>query len=424
MRRTLLPLLVALAAFLTPSAAGAASLPGGFSLRPMISGLDAPTAVSWAPDGRMFISEQKGIVLVVPPGSSSPTQLLDISAHVNSFYERGLLGIVPDSAFASNGYLYLSYTLDDNPLDDDNAKAARVTRVTVQGDNTVANPASPETTIIGDYPQIPCPSTKNVDCVPTNGITHTIGAIRAGNDGSLWVAVGDGASADTGDPLAFRAFDVTSYGGKLLHVSRTGKGLKKHPFCPKDHKLTDVCTKVFARGLRNPFRFSFLPHGALAAGDVGAGYAEELDLVKGGQNMGWPCYEGTAQSDFAKYSQCKQLYKKERKRKKHGKPPLVTKPAYQYFHNFQGSVVVAGPRYAKTRYPKKYRKRVFFADYLRGFIKTIDLGAKGKKGKPSAFATGVPGIVDIEQGPDGNLVLVNYGNGQPGTGSVQELVHG
>src|SRR3990167_9279854 len=97
--------LVALVAGTPP--AGAVTLPAGFQQRTLASGLTDPTAVAWAPDGRIFIAEQSGRVLVVPANPTpdqiaAPTTLLDISNHVSDNDGRGLLGLAADSDFATN----------------------------------------------------------------------------------------------------------------------------------------------------------------------------------------------------------------------------------------------------------------------------------------------------------------------------------
>src|SRR5215208_754691 len=88
--------------------AAAATLPNGFEERTIASGLSLPTSIAWAPDGRMFIAEKRGVVRVVNTNGTIG-QLLDISAHVYGVADRGLLGIATDSDFANNHWLYLLY---------------------------------------------------------------------------------------------------------------------------------------------------------------------------------------------------------------------------------------------------------------------------------------------------------------------------
>ena len=57
--------------------------------------------------------------------------------------------------------------------------------------------------------------------------------------------------------------------------------------------LSGVCAKLYAKGFRNPFRFSLRPGSTPLVGDVGWNTREEIDLLQPGRNYGWPCYEGT-----------------------------------------------------------------------------------------------------------------------------------
>ena len=107
-------------------------------------------------------------------------------------------------------------------------------------------------------------ATRSIAC-PSDGITHSIGTVRSAPDGTLFVGSGDGAEFSGVDDRAFRSYDDKSYAGKVLHIDRNGRGLPGHPFCPADNDLSHVCTKVYAKGFRNPFRFTLRPGGGLIA---------------------------------------------------------------------------------------------------------------------------------------------------------------
>lgn len=304
-------LLVALLLACLHGSAAAAVLPAGFETRTLASGLDAPVAMTWAPDGRLFVAEFAGRVRTVVGGELLPEPLIDISDHVNGAVDRGLVGIAVDSDFETNHYLYLLYVHEEGSTPRNGAKSARLTRVVVRPDNTVANPSDPETVILGRDAAEPCPPPSNeVDCIPADAISHTVGSVRADPDGTLWVGSGDATPAQTTHENALRTYDTTSYAGKILHVDREGRGLPDHPFCPSDADLTHVCTKVYARGFRNPFRFS-LRGGGLGpiVGDVGMSAYEEINLTSAGRNYGWPCWEGPAhQPSWKSHPACAAVY--------------------------------------------------------------------------------------------------------------------
>ena len=111
-------LLIILMLFVGIFPASAMALPPGFGEADVVAGfpnLSGPTAVAYAPDGRTFVTEKSGRVRVVNPGSPSPSTLMNLSTKVNSYGDRGMLGIATDKDFASNGYLYLLYTYELNP---------------------------------------------------------------------------------------------------------------------------------------------------------------------------------------------------------------------------------------------------------------------------------------------------------------------
>jgi len=415
-----------LVALLVAAPAQSATPPAGFTEETIVGGLSSPVAAAPAPDGRIFVAEKPGRVRVVDRSGALLSQpLIDLSSQVNSYHDRGLLGIAVDRDFAVNGYLYLLFTFELSPLAPDSAAAmvARLLRVTVSSANTTSDP----TVLLGSYASGPCPPASNtVDCIPSNGASHSIGTIRVDPaDGTLWIGVGDSASFTQIDELAFRAYDERSFAGKILHVDRNGRGLPGHPFCPTNTDLTQVCTKLYAKGLRNPFRFSLRPDGPPIAGDVQWDANEELNVVKSGGNHGWPCWEANNHTPgYRNDPRCQELYA----------AGGDTKPIYAYPH-FDGSgssssAVVGGPEYNGTDWPAEYRSSIYFGDYAKGFVKRIrvddadrclDTDASGSCAARN-FATNWYGAVDLQRAPGGGLLFVLFGDGGP-NGSVRKFVY-
>ena len=310
-------------------AAQAATYPSGFEERTVVSGLTGPTAIAYAPDGRMFVIEKEGRLKVVPPGGSTATTILDISSEVNSYWDRGLLGIAVDSAFASNSLIYLLYTRERQPMtaDENGPMVSRLQKMTVSPQNEVSG----RMTILGSHDG-PCPAPSNtVDCIPSEGFSHSIGTVRSAPDGTLWVGSGDASSFSDVDPLALRTYDAQSMAGKIMHIDRNGQGLAGHPFCTTNGNLSHVCTKIWAGGFRNPFRFKLRPGGGLTVGDVGWGTTEEIDFVPtasgGGRLYGWPCYEGSAHTGGYqdREADCDPEYAREGTPQAHGPPCTSTR---------------------------------------------------------------------------------------------------
>jgi glucose/arabinose dehydrogenase len=424
----------------------ASSLPPGFEEVTLADGITAPSGAgtvdaTWAPDGRLFVAESSGVVYVHNPGAPADQNqvLLDISDHVNvNPSGRGLLGIATDSDFASNGYLYLLYTYDEDNSDSSDRKVSTLTRVVVHPDNSVDGGVTDpdETTILGSVHTIQTgadgscgPPSNSVDCIPSEGVSHSIGTVRSAPDGTLFVGTGDGSDYLIVDPISLNDDNPATYRGKIMHIDRAGHGLPGHPFCPGDDNLSDVCTKVYAEGLRNPYRFTLRPDGGLAIGDVGQVDFEEIDFAHGGENLGWPCREGFVPTPFkvsgqtyGDFPQCQAV----------NADNTTTPPALVAAHNYHqcdstlptGNTIIGGPVYEGDQYPAGYRGQLFFGD-------VGDLGIPGcgwlsrasvsgdSLSNYETFATGWPSGVDLESAPDGNLAYVSWHEG-----AVREIVYG
>jgi glucose/arabinose dehydrogenase/PKD repeat protein len=401
------------------STASAATYSSDFDERTLVDNLTMPTGVAWTPDGRMLITEKSGQLKLVPKNSSVATQIYDNGDGVNAYWDRGLLDVAVDSQFASNHFIYLLYTVEIGPLndlDDTGRMVSRLVKMTLNDNNTVSAP----TTILGTYSdthRTPCPAPSNtLDCIPSDGASHSIGTVRSAPDGTLYVGSGDSSSFAEVDPTALRTYNEQSLSGKIIHIDRSGKGVAGHPFCPTDTTLSDTCTKIFAKGFRNPFRFTLRPNSAgLVVGDVGWNTREEVDLIPagGGTNSGWPCYEGTIRTPgYKDLAECAPEYAKE------GTSQADTGPVYDYPHP-PNSAVIGGPTYTGSTYPAAYQGRIFFGDYAAGGLKWMD---PADPSHPQAFGSGWSGT-DIEQDPAGNLAYVSFGTPGSSDGSVREIFY-
>ena len=108
-------LAVALLGAFAATASPAVALPPGFTERTVVfSGLDHPTAVRFAADGRVFVAEKSGLIKVfdsladTTPTHRSPT----CAPKVHNFWDRGLLGLALDPEFPAPPYVYVLYTYD------------------------------------------------------------------------------------------------------------------------------------------------------------------------------------------------------------------------------------------------------------------------------------------------------------------------
>jgi glucose/arabinose dehydrogenase len=291
--------------------------------------------LTFAPDGRLFVWQKNGAVWIVKNGVVLSPSFISLAPRVNVAGDRGLLGLALDPNFATNGYVYLLYVYEPGSNASDGApKTARLTRVQANPNNPDVALAGSEVVLLGQLSVAPCSQyPAGADCMPSDSNTHSIGTLRFGPDGKLYVGMGDGASPFFIDPLALRAQDLNSYNGKILRLNPDGTAPSDNPFYNGDPN--SIRSKVYSYGLRNPYRFSLHPTtGEVILGDVGLSKWEEVNRGRGA-NFGWPCYEGVGpqKSYSAAFpQQCAAL-----------PASIVTPPLYTYPHDGSGAAVIGGP---------------------------------------------------------------------------------
>ena len=336
--------------FLAVSATYGATLPQGF-IETAISGLSNPTAMQFAPDGRIFVCEQGGALRVIKNGAVLDTPFITLS--VDPSGERGLLGIAFDPNFATNNFLYLYYTVPSNP------RHNRVSRFTANGD--VAVPGSE--TIIWELNDL------------TGATNHNGGAIHFGPDGKLYIGVGENATASNAQTLSNML-------GKVLRINSNGTIPTDNPFF---NTASGNNRSIWAFGLRNPFTFAFQPGtGRIFINDVGQNAWEEINDGIAGSNYGWPNTEGPTNN------------------------PSFRSPLFAYTHN-EGCAIAGGAFYnpVTTQFPPSFVGKYFFADLCGGWIRVFDPAT----GLAANFASGISFPVDLKVGSDGSLYYLARGSG-------------
>jgi glucose/arabinose dehydrogenase len=389
-----------------PRAASATVLPPGFSSEVIASGLVFPTTFVALPEGRLLIAEKQGTVRLLSQGVLRPEPFIDLRERINSFGDRGLLGMAVDPDFARNGYLYLLYTYEIEPADPDGPgpMVGRLARYTVVGGS--ASPQS-ELVLLGTQVARSCNQLPaGADCIPSDSASHSVAQVLFAPDGSLLVGTGDGARSDIVDEDALRAQSLDSLAGKLLRLSPTGEGLPTNPFWTGNAR--DNRSKVWSLGLRNPFRFTVRPsNGVPYLGDVGWLAYEEIDVATAGANFGWPCYEGPErQPGYASLPLCQALYELG--------PSAVKGPLYAWAHEGRSAAAVGGAFYTGTSYPSSLWGAYFFGDYALSWFRTLQVDERDEliPGSVTPLASEVGTPVELRPGPDGDMLYLSITMGE------------
>jgi len=433
-------------ALLWAGAARAVTVPANFVVENAVPGttFNAPTGMAFLPDGRLLVAEKQGVVWMVENGVTRAVPVWSSTNEVLNNYDRGLLDVAVDPNYEQNHYVYFLYTVDpDSDGVDTNIYAwGRLTRyqMNASGDTDVVNPAS-RTILMGSGWR---------DSPVTLYLSHTIGSLRWGRDGSLFVSEGEGANFDLPDPGglqpdafgpglvdpyfdvgAFRAQDITSLNGKVLRIDpHSGYGFASNPYY--DGNLASARSRIWAYGLRNPFRFTVRPGtgvtdpaagnpGTVVIGDVGWNTYEELDVVtQPGQNFGWPCDEGMGPAPSYPYvtpahSGCTTYGTSTN-------PVSPTLPIATWHHSNPalssppgaiGATAVGGAFYTGATYPGSYSGAYFFADYDQQWIKVATLGANNALVAINDFGTAMDAPVCLVTNPvTGDVWYVSITTGQ------------
>jgi glucose/arabinose dehydrogenase len=400
-------------------AQAAPALPANYSVQTVTQGLNFPTNTAWLPDGAMLIAEKAGTVKVFRGGTLQAQPVIDIRSSTNDYWDRGLLGLAVDPEYNTNHYVYLLRTHENNPAQYEGTKVSQLVRVTLNDAGTAMVPGS-LTVLLGTSTPASCQDVAiTADCIPADGASHSVGDVVFASDGTIFVTSGDASSFTEADPKALRAQNLDSLAGKMLHIDRNGQGVASNPYFTGN--ANDNRSKVWASGLRNPWRFTMKPGTTTPyLTDVGWGDWEEVNVMTAGGNYGWPCYEGAQpQNQYKNMSVCQTLINQVNNGQASVKSPLVS-----YSHAGSDAAVAGGAFVTGTTYPDALKGSYIYGDYAKEFLRTLRTNdAHQLTSGPTDFGTQMGGIVNTEQGPDGYLYLTNITDNtfSPNTGRILRL---
>lgn len=403
----------------TKEVASSLTMPASYSLTTVADKLNYPTNLAYLPDGTTLITEKNGKVRAFRHNRLQDAPVVDISAGTNDYWDRGLIGIAVDPDFNQSHYIYLTRTFENNPDDYTGTKTGQLVRVTLNADGTSMVPGS-LTVILGRDVAASCDALPaGADCFPSDSTLHSIGDLAFAPDGTLYMSAGEGGDVEETDRKALRAQNLDSLGGKLLRVTKTGQGLPGNPFYTGDPNANR--SKIWAYGLRNPWRFTLKPGTDTPYGvDVGSDAWEEINAYAKGGNYGWPCYEGPVRNDkYVVQPECTALWSQVASGQAKVQAPLAA-----WNHDGRDAAAVGGTFITGHTYPAELLGRYMYGDYAGRFIRTLKANTQNTLTlNPADFLRNIPSPVDIEQAPDGYVYVVNITDSTdaPDTGKLLRL---
>jgi glucose/arabinose dehydrogenase len=367
-----------------PFSVRALELPAGFLADTLATNLNAVAAMAVAPDGRIFLAEQTGRLLVWKDG-----RLLDppaLTLHVADYWERGLIGVTLAPDFPRAPHLFVLYVADKPFVHH------VLSRFTLIGD--VVGPTSEWVLLEGD------------DQAKLGGFQpagHQGGPLRFGHDGKLYVSLGEQTA---GEP----AQNLDTLQGKILRLNPDGSIPEDNPYF---RKTTGKYRAIWALGVRNAFGLAVQPKtGRMFFTDVGGSAFEEVNELVRGANYGWPRAEGD--STNAEFRTPLFAY-----------PPVVGRSVCggAFYPKSRPGVSPTGAHTETTEqlslgagagtggtpvlpFPSRWRGQFFFLDYMNHWLKALDPETPTNV---VTFARGFNGPVAVEVAPDGSLLVLNRG---------------
>jgi glucose/arabinose dehydrogenase len=432
--------------------------PTGFVDEQISDGWNIPVGLTFDKQGRMFVWEKAGKVFMVENGVKNPVPVIDITKEVLDHNDHGLNGVALDPDFLNNGYIYLLYSVkrhyalyfgtpgyDSTNADGFLTTIGRLTRYTL-------NKANGFKTVDQNSRKVLLGETISTG-IPILVDNHGVGSLVFGTDGTLLVTAGDAAFAS--DPIsddahnawfleaisigiitadqnvnAYRSQLLNSLNGKMLRIDpATGNGIASNPFYEPNNPRS-ARSRIWAYGLRNPFRFAIQPNtgstnpsegnpGIIFVGDVGWSHREEINIIsKGGQNFGWPAYEGL--------SYVNEPYSEPTFKPTNPVLPVIEwrGPLAQGVVNgevygvgsaqfkgkpFTGSASIGGLFSTTTAFPEQYRNLYFQGDYdFNGWVKAFRFDKKNNPVEVIDFTDRVSPTCFALNPVDGGIYYISY----------------
>ena len=371
MRHKLLPLASAAALLVASTMVEAATYQStlhDFRVEEVAKGLRTPWSMAWLPDGTLLVTERPGRLRVVQDGRLLRAAVRGVPK-VHAVNQGGLFEVLPHPDFASNSLIYLSFAAD-------------------MGGN------SGTTVVRGRFDNNRLRQVETVFQADTHGRDgHYGGRMVFDEDGHLFLTIGDRQVRPTGDLPSHPAQALSDHNGVVVRLYEDGRVPDDNPFIGE----RGVLPEIWSYGHRNPQGLAIHPlTGDLWSNEHGPQGGDELNIVRPGDNYGWPVV-----GYGVNYGPGLPIHQSQRQ-----------EGMVQPEHYWVPSIATSGMMiYNGDMFPR-WRGDIFIGGLRGQQVARIDLDDRGREILvEETLLSGIGRIRDVRQGPDDAIYLATENRG-------------
>ena len=348
-----------------PAQAGQTHATGAASIRveTVASGLHHPWGLAFLPDGRMLVTERKGLLRVVTPDGEVSGAIYGVP-EVEARGQGGLLDVALDPAFAENRLVYLSYA----EAGEGRLNGTAVARGRLEGDS--AFQLKDVEVIFRQQPK-------------KDSHLHFGSRLVFDKDGHLFIALGERSRVG----MREEAQALDSHLGKVVRIFPDGSVPEDNPFIGQDGAQPEI----WSYGHRNQQGAALHPEtGQLWTNEHGPRGGDELNIAHAGRNYGWPLVSHGVNYDLTPVGTGEKS------------APGIEDP----IHHWTPSIGVSGMAFYTADAIPGWTGNLFVGGLARPGLYRLTLDGDRVTGEERLLADLGKRIRDVRQGPDGALYLL------------------
>jgi glucose/arabinose dehydrogenase len=339
-----------------------------FTLSTVATGFRIPWAMAFLPDGDLLVTDRGGELYVISGVTENSTQTEPVAGapKVLAGGQGGLLDLELHPDYDKNGWIYLSYVSPKQKGESGRGGNTALMRARLKDNQLIDQQLL--------FKAQPNYSSKR----------HYGGRIAFDADNHVYLTVGDRGSRDEVQRL-------DNYLGKVYRLHDDGSVPEDNPFT----SVANAVTATWSYGHRNPQGMAVHPEtGKLWAHEHGPKGGDELNLIIGGKNYGWPSitygvnYSGTRITD---------------QQAKEGMEQPVT--------YWVPSIAPCGMSFVNSDQFPAWRNNILVGSLKFAQVRRLELEGD-KVVHEETLLDGIGRVRAIEQGPDGNIYIAVEGPGR------------